>query len=110
MVMQVPGGAGEGFAGREFDEDGVDVAVHVVYWLVGEAGDQFLDDEGDEEMLVVDVVESEHGAAVEQELFGEGHEAEVFEREAQGLVWAFRSVLGTARAGGGGDDAGEDKA
>ena len=83
VVVEVPGGAGEDLAGGEFEEDGVDDAVLIVGGLVGQAGDEAVDDEGDEKMLVVDVVQREHGAAVEQELGGEGLEAEVFEGDAE---------------------------
>jgi hypothetical protein len=103
VVMEVPVGACEGFAGRQFEEDGFDVAVHVVCGLIGKAGDEFFDDEGEEEVLVVDVVEGEHGAAVEEELLGDGLEAELFEGQAEGLVGAFGGALGAAGAGGGGD-------
>ncbi len=99
VVVEVPVGACEDPGSGEFEEDGFDGAVHVVGRLVREAGDKFFDDEGEEEMLVVNVVDGEHGAAVEEELLGEGHEAEVFEGQAERLVWVF--VLWAAGAGGG---------
>ena len=68
VVVQVPGGAGEDAAGGEFEQNGVDDAVLIVFGLVGQARDEAVDDEGEEKMLVVDVVQREHGAAVEQEL------------------------------------------
>ena len=103
VVVEVPVGAGEDVGGGEFEEDCFDGAVHVVGWLVGEARDEFFDDEGEEEVLVVDVVEGEHGAAVEEELLGDGLEAELFEGKAERLVRVFRGVFGAAGAGGGGD-------
>src|SRR6266550_667394 len=83
VVVQVPGGAGEGAAGGDFEQNGVDDAVLIVFGLVGQAGDEAVNDEGEEKMLVVNVVQREHGAAVEQELGGEMLEAEVFERDAE---------------------------
>jgi hypothetical protein len=83
VVVQVPGGAGKGAACWEFEEKGVDDAVLIVFGLVGEAGYEAVNDEGEEKMLVVNVVQGEHRAAVEQELGGERLEAEVFERDAE---------------------------
>lgn len=83
VVMQVPGGASEDLAGGKFEEHGVDNAVLIVCGLVGQAGDEAVDDEGDEKVLVVDVVQREHGAAVEQELGGKWLEADAFEGDAQ---------------------------
>jgi hypothetical protein len=73
-------------AGGEFEEECVDVAVHVVGWVVGQARHEAANDEGDQQMLVVHVVEGEHGAAGEEELAGERLEAERIERDTQGLV------------------------
>jgi hypothetical protein len=81
MVVQMPRGAGEDAAGGKFDQNGVDNAVLIVVGFVGETGNEAVDDEGDEKVLVVDVVQGEHGAAVEQELGREWLVAEVFERE-----------------------------
>jgi hypothetical protein len=83
VVVEVPGGAGEGAAGWEFEENSVDHAVLIVFGLVGQAGYESVYDEGEEKMLVVNVVQREHGAAVEQELGGERLEAEVFERNTE---------------------------
>jgi hypothetical protein len=88
-VMEVPGGAREDFTSRDFQQEGVDQAVLIVGWLVGQAGDETVDDEGEEEVLIVDVVQGKHGAAVEQKLSGERLEAEVFEGDTEGLVDAF---------------------
>jgi hypothetical protein len=70
VVMQVPGSAGEGAAAGEFQQNGVDHAVLIVFGFVGQAGDEAVNDEGEEKMLVVHVVQRHHGAAVEQELRG----------------------------------------
>jgi hypothetical protein len=83
VVVEVPGGAGEDLGGGNFEEDGVDDAILVVFGLVGEARDEAVDDEGDEKMLVVNVVQGEHGTAIEEKLVGEGHKAEVLEGDAQ---------------------------
>ena len=42
-----------------------------------------MDDEGEKQVLVVDIVQREHGAAVEQELGGKRLEAEDFPGDAQ---------------------------
>lgn len=82
MIVRAPGGAGEGVAGGEFDEDGVDGAVHVVLGLVGQSREEVAGAEGEQEMLIVDVVDGQHGAACEEELLGECLEAELFQGEA----------------------------
>jgi hypothetical protein len=83
VVVQVPGGARQGASSGEFEQDGVDDAVLIVFGLVGQAGYETVNDKGEEKMLVVNVVQREHGAAIEQELGRERLEAEVFEREAK---------------------------
>jgi hypothetical protein len=93
VVMEVPGGAGENLSGRELEQEGVDDTVLIVLGLVGQAGDEAVGDEGKENMLIVNVVEREHRAAVEQELWRKRLEAEVFQ-------WDTKSWLG---------DAGEDR-
>jgi len=82
VVVRAPGGAGEDVAGGEFEQDGVDAAVHVVLGLVGEALEKVAGAEGEQEMLIVDVVNCQHGAACEEELLGEGLEAERFQWQA----------------------------
>ena len=52
--------------------------------------------EGEEEMLVVDVVQGEHGAAGEQELSGLRLEAKVFERDPQGWLGPRAAWTGIA--------------
>jgi hypothetical protein len=86
VVVQVPVGAGKDATGGEFEENGLDHAVLVVFGLVGQARDEAVDDEGEEKMLVVDVVQREHGGAVEQELSGERPDAEFFEGDS---LWRF---------------------
>jgi hypothetical protein len=83
VVVEVPGGAGEDLGGGDFEEDSVDDAVLVVHGFIGEARDEAMDYEGDEKMLVVDVVKGEHGAAVEEKLIGERLKAEVLKGDAQ---------------------------
>jgi hypothetical protein len=83
VVVQVPGGAGEGVAGGKFDEECLDDAILIVFGLVRQARYEAVNDEGEKKMLVVDVMQREHRAAVEQELGGERLEAEVFERDAE---------------------------
>ena len=75
MVVQMPGGAGEGLAGGEFQHKGVNHTVLIVLGFGGETGNQAVRNEREQEMLVVDVVEREHGAAVEQKLGRKGLEA-----------------------------------
>ena len=60
VVVQVPGGAGEYAAIGELDEDGIDDAVLVVLGLVGQARYEAVDYEGDEKVLVVDIMQREH--------------------------------------------------
>src|SRR5271154_6682979 len=88
VVVQVPGGAGEDFASRKFQENSVDDTVLVVFGLVAQARDEAVDDEGEQKVFVINVVQREHRAAVEQELRREGLEAEVFEWDAKGRLRA----------------------
>ena len=83
MVVEVPGGAGKDFAVRDFEENGVDDTILIVCGLIGEARDEAVDDEGDEKMLVVNVVQGKHGAAVEKKFVGEVLKTEVFEGDAK---------------------------
>jgi hypothetical protein len=70
VVMQVPRGAGQGAAAGEFKQNGVDDAVLIVFGFVGQAWDEAVNDEREKKMLVVDVVQRQHRAAIEQELGG----------------------------------------
>jgi hypothetical protein len=83
VVVQVPGGAGEGVAGGKFEEKCLDDAVLIVFWFVRQARYEAVNDKGEEKMLIINVVQREHRAAVEQELGGERLEPEVFERDAE---------------------------
>jgi hypothetical protein len=94
--MQVPGGARQGTAAGEFEQNALDDAVLIVFGFVGQAGDEAVNDEGEEKMLVVDVVQREHGAAIEQELGGKRLKSEVFKGDAQ---WGV-SFCRKARCGG----------
>jgi len=82
-VVKVPGGAGEDLSGGDFEENGVDDPVLIVFGFVGQARDEPVSDEGEEKVLVINVVQRQHGAAIEQQLSGERLEAEVFERKTE---------------------------
>ncbi len=97
VVVEVPGGAGEYLAGGELEQDGVDDAVLIVFGIVGQARDEAVDDEGEEKMFVIDVVEREHGAAVEQELRGERLEAEILQGDAKRWLRAAGEAGSAAR-------------
>ena len=62
-----------------FNEDGIDDTILVVLGLARKARDETVDDKGDEEMLIVDVVQGEHRTAAEQELRGKSLKAKGFE-------------------------------
>jgi hypothetical protein len=83
VVVQMPGGASEGVAGGKFEEKCLDDAVLIVFGFVGQARYEAVNDEGEEKMLIINVVQREHRAAVEQELGGERLETEVFQRDAE---------------------------
>jgi hypothetical protein len=70
------------------EQNGVDHTVLIVGGLVGHTGDEPVDDKSKEKVLIVDIMQREHGAAVEQELRLEGLEAKVFERDAEGRLRA----------------------
>jgi hypothetical protein len=82
VVVSAPGGASQDVAGGKLEQDCVDGAIHVVLGLVGQSFEQVAAAEGEQKMLIVDVVEREHGAARQKELLGEGLEAELFQRQA----------------------------
>jgi len=79
VVVGAPGGTAEDVARGKIEEDGVDGAIHVILGLVGQTLEQMAGAEGKEKVLVVDVVEGEHRAARQKELFREGLEAELFQ-------------------------------
>jgi hypothetical protein len=83
VIVQMPGGSGEDATGGEFEENGIYDTVLVVFGLVGEAGDEAMSDEGEEKMFVINVVQREHRAAVEQKLRAERLEAEILQGDAQ---------------------------
>jgi hypothetical protein len=83
VIVQMPGGSGEDAASGEFEENGVDDTVLIVFGLVGEEGDEAMGDEGEEKMFVINVVQREHRAAVEQKLRAERLETEIFQGDAQ---------------------------
>ena len=75
-VVKTPFGVGEFAAGGEFEEDGLDDAVLVFGWTIGDTRHETGDAEGDEEMLIVDVIDGEHGSAFEEVAGGDRLEAE----------------------------------
>ena len=75
-------------AGGYFEKDGVDGAIVIVLGVVDQTPEQMAPAEGEEEMLVVDVVQGEHGAAGEQELDGLGLKAETFKRDTKRRLWS----------------------
>ena len=56
--------------------------------IAGDAADEAAGVEGEEEVSVVDIMQGEHGAAVEQIARGQGLEAEVFEGDSEGRTRA----------------------
>jgi hypothetical protein len=88
VIVKAPGGAGDDFAGGEFEEEGVDVAVLIVWGIVGHTGKQAANGEGEEQVLVVDVVDGEERTSREQELAGERLEAQGFEGDAERWIRA----------------------
>ena len=95
VVMQVPGGARQTAAAGEFEQNALDDAVLIVFGFVGQAGDEAVNDEREEKMLVVDVVQRQHGAAIEQELGGKRLESEVFKGDTQwGVVFCRKGRCG----------------
>ncbi len=57
VIVQVPGGAGQDAAGGDFEQNGVDDAILILCGLVGQARDEAMDDEGNEKVLLVNVVQ-----------------------------------------------------
>jgi len=89
VVMQMPGGAGEDTGGGKFKENSVDDAVLIILRLIGQSRYQAVNNKGEEKMVLVDVVQCEHGAAIKQELGGKGLETEFIQRDAK---WWLRSA------------------
>jgi hypothetical protein len=85
-VVKAPLGASEDVAGGKLDEERGDVAVLVGGWVAGDALEEGSGVEGEEEVMVVDEVEREHGAAGGEELRVEGLETERFEGDAHGWL------------------------
>jgi len=94
MVVRAPRSAGKDMTGGDFEEDSVDVAVLIVLRLVWQALEEMAGAKGKEEMLIVDIVQGEHGAAGEEKLSGLRLEAKVFERDPQGWFWTTSSMDG----------------
>ena len=57
VVVQVPGSAGEDAATGDFEQNGVDDAILILFGLIGQARDQSMDHEGDEKVLLVNIVQ-----------------------------------------------------
>jgi hypothetical protein len=83
VVVRTPCSAGEDMAGGDLQKDGVDGAILIVLGFVDQAPEKVARAEGEEEVLVVDVVQREHGAAAEHELRGLRLKAETFEWDTQ---------------------------
>jgi len=79
VVVEVPGGAGEYLAGGKLEEKGIDDTVKIVVGFVRQSRDQAVDNKGQKKMFVIDVMDREHGAAVEQKLVRNGLKAEILE-------------------------------
>ena len=91
VVVEAPGGAGEDAAGgevfgREFEEEGVYGVVDVFGRVFGDAGHEAADGKGDEEMVIVDVVQGKETAA-------RGEKLRLWREEAEGregdVSWRF---------------------
>lgn len=82
VVVEMPGGPGEYLAGGKFEEKGVDDTVKIFVGFVRQSRDQAVDDKGQKKMFVIDVMDREHGAAVEQKLVRDGLKAETLEGDA----------------------------
>ena len=83
VIVEAPLGAGEDAAGGEFEEEGGNVAVLILRGIVGDALEEGAGVEGEQKMCVVNEVEGEHGAAVEEELRDERLEAEGRQGDAE---------------------------
>ncbi len=83
MVVETPRRPAEDAAGGKLEQESIDVTVLIVRRIVGDALEEAAGTEGDEEMLIVHVVEREHGAAGEEELGGERLETQGFEGDAE---------------------------
>jgi hypothetical protein len=86
VVVHAPGGAGKDATGGEFEEDGVDGAILIIFRVAGQTLHQMASAEGEKEVLLVDVVEREHRAAGEEELIRLRLKAEFFKWDAQRRV------------------------
>jgi len=64
VVVETPFGAGEDFAGGQFDEEGGDHAVLIVDGVAGEAREQAAHAIGDEEVVAVYEVDGEDGGSL----------------------------------------------
>jgi hypothetical protein len=97
VIVESPGGLGEDASGGKFEEESVDVAILIGFGIVGQTGEKTADGEGEEEMAIVDVVEGKERTALQEELVGDGLEAEGFERNTKWRVGPF------GEQGGGGE-------
>jgi hypothetical protein len=84
VVVNEEFGAGDEAAGGKLEEEEVDVVILVGGRVVRNAGDESAGVEGDEEVRVVDVMQGDHGAAVEEVTWWQRHEAEVLESDSIG--------------------------
>jgi hypothetical protein len=84
VIVDEQFGAGEDVAGGQFEEEEGEDVILVGRWVVGNAGNEAASVKGEEEVGVIDIVQREHGAAIEEITRRERHEAEVFEVDSAG--------------------------
>ena len=83
VIVRAPCRACEDMAGGNFEKDCVDGAILIVLGVVDQSPEKMTCTEGEKEMLVVNVVQRQHGAASEQELDGLRLKTKTFERDTQ---------------------------
>jgi hypothetical protein len=83
MVVEPPRGTGDDVAARKLEEKGVDVAVPIVFGIVGHARKKAANGKGEEQVTVVDVVDGEQRTAGEKELRRERLEAQRLKGDAK---------------------------
>ena len=95
VVVETPLGAGEDFAGGNFEQGGLDETVLIFGGLVGQALEEAVGAPGEKEVRVVHVVQGVHGAAREKELGGGWLEANWFEWDTKGGIGIFGGEKGS---------------
>lgn len=92
VIVRAPCSTGDDMAGGNFEKDSVDSAILIVLWFIDQAPEKMTCAESEKEMLVVHVVQGEHGAAGEQELDGLWLKPKTFEGDTQGRLRAASRV------------------